>query len=383
MVPQTNLQLLSPLALGALSLRNRIVMAPMTRSRAGEGDAATALNATYYAQRACAGLVIAEASPISAEAQGYPRTPGIHSAAQVAGWRLVTDAVHAERGTVVLQLWHVGRISHPENRLPGTRSVSASALAPKARIFTPSGLHPVPVPHALERAEIAAVVADYARAARRALDAGFDGVEIHAANGYLIDQFLHDGSNQRDDEYGGSALNRCRLLFEVCDAVGAEVGRDRVGVRLAPFGVFNDAADSDPAALFAAAIGGLASRGLAYLHVINVEASGDRHAKAAAPVDVAKFTRARYPGALIVGGGYTPESAEAALQRGDADAIAFARLFIANPDLVERVRRGAPLAEPDRATFYTTGPAGYTDYPTLEAALARASAPEASCPSAA
>ena len=363
---ETDLQLLlTPATVGAWTLPNRIVMAPMTRSRAGDEDAPTALNALYYGQRASAGLVISEASQISPEAQGYIRTPGIYSKAQVQGWRLVTRAVHAEGGTIVLQLWHVGRMSHPENRLPGSRSVSCSALAPSARIFTPSGIHAVPIPHALERAEIAAVVESYAAAARQALQAGFDGVEVHAANGYLIDQFLNDSSNRRSDEYGGDPHNRCRFLFEVCDCVAAAIGANRVGVRLSPFGAFNDVSDSDPARLFSTAITGLSQRSLAYLHVINVETSGDRRAKAAAAVDVAQFARALHKGTLIVGGGYDPASAADALRRGHADAIAFGRPFIANPDLVARVRRGVPLAQPDRATFYTTGPAGYTDYEAL------------------
>jgi N-ethylmaleimide reductase len=334
----------------------------MTRSRAGPGDAATALMAQYYAQRASAGLVIAEASQISPEAQGYLRTPGIHSADQIKGWQSVTHAVHKEGGTIVLQLWHVGRVSHPGNRLPATRSVAPSALAPAISIFTATGPCAAPVPHALDAVEIAGIRDDYARAARNALEAGFDGVEIHAGNGYLIDQFLHDSANRRSDQYGGSTANRCQLLFEVCDRVAREIGGDRTGVRLSPFGVFNDVDDTDPQALFATAITGLGARQLAYLHVINVEASGDRTSSGAA-VNVARFTREHYKRTLIVGGGYTPASAAAVIEAGDADMVAFGRPFIANPDLVNRIREGHSLASATRATFYTEGPVGYTDYP--------------------
>ena len=355
--------LLSPTKVGAWSVRNRIVMAPMTRSRAGAQDVASALNAQYYGQRASAGLIIAEASQISPEAQGYIRTPGIYSRAQIDGWRVVTRTVHEEGGTIILQLWHVGRVSHPDNRLPGTRSVSPSALAPSIPIFTAKGLQPVPVPHALERDEIAGVVEDYASAALNALEAGFDGVELHGANGYLVDQFLQDGANGRADDYGGTPDNRCRFLFEVCDRLAEVVSPDRVGVRLSPFGNFNDISDSDPQRLFATAMAGLAKRRLAYLHVINVEATGDRSAKKEAAVDVAAFARQHYDGTLILGGGYTPSSADAVLRTGRADLVAFGRPFISNPDLVGRARSGLALAPADRSTFYTEGPAGYTDYP--------------------
>jgi N-ethylmaleimide reductase len=362
--PESDLEmLLSPTQVGAWPVRNRAVMAPMTRSRAGARDVATALNARYYAQRASAGLIIAEASQISPEAQGYIRTPGIYSEAQIDGWRLVTRSVHEEGGTIILQLWHVGRVSHPDNRLPGTRSVSSSALAPSIPIFTANGLQPVPVPHVLGREEIALVVEDYASAALNALDAGFDGVELHGANGYLVDQFLQDSANRRGDDYGGTPDNRCRFLFEVCDRLAEVVGPDRLGVRLSPFGNFNDISDSDPRHLFATAMAGLAKRRLAYLHVINVEATGDRSAKQAAAVDVAAFARQHYDGILILGGGYTLASADEALRNGRADLVAFGRPFISNPDLVGRARSGIALAPADRSTFYTEGPAGYTDYP--------------------
>lgn len=359
--------LFSPVQVGALRLPTRIVMAPMTRSRSGPGGVPTALNATYYAQRASAGLIVAEATQISADAQGYLRTPGIHTAAQVTAWRAVTDAVRQRGGRIVLQLWHVGRVSHPDNRAPGSRSVGPSAIAADVRVFTPTGMWPAPVPHALSVEEIQATVRDYARAASQAMEAGFDGVEIHGGNGYLIDQFLHSHANRRADAYGGSASHRSRFLWEVCEATMAAVGADRVGVRLSPLGVFNDVKDTDPAGLFATAIHGLDRLGPAYLHVIHPEVSGDRaHRGGGVPeFDVARFCREHFHGTLMVAGGYDLETAERALQDGSADLIGFGRPYIANPDLVERLRLGAALAVPDRATFYTEGPRGYTDYPAM------------------
>ena len=358
--------LFSPLKVGALHLPSRVVMAPMTRARSGPHGVPTPLNATYYAQRASAGLIVAEATQISAEGQGYLRTPGIHSREQIAAWKAVTQAVHAAGGRIVLQLWHVGRVSHAENREPGTRAVGPSAVAADVRIYTPTGWNPAPTPHALSAGEIAATVADYARAARNAMAAGFDGVEIHAGNGYLVDQFLHANANLRSDAHGGSTGNRSRFLWEVTEAVAGAVGADRTGVRLSPFGVFNGVSDPDPAALFATAIRGLDTMGLAYLHVINPEVSGDRNAKDVAPeVDVPRFCRAHFRGTLMVAGGYDRDSAEAALERGEADLIGFGRPYIANPDLATRLHRGEALATPERATFYTDGPQGYVDYPAL------------------
>jgi N-ethylmaleimide reductase len=354
--------LFSPLRVGAFDLPSRVVMAPMTRARAGRGGVPTALMAQYYAQRASAGLIVAEATQISEEAQGYLRTPGIHSDEQVAGWRRVTSAVHAARGRIVLQLWHVGRVSHDANRAARTRSVGPSPIAPRIRIFTSTGIHPAPVPHELTAAEVEAIVQQYARAARRAMDAEFDGVEIHAGNGYLIDQFLHASSNHRSDGYGGSPQNRSRLLWEVCEAVCLAVGQDRVGVRLSPFGVFNDVDDPDPALLFGTAIRGLSAMRPAYLHVINPEVSGDRSVSVE-DVDVARFARERFGGALVVAGGFDAESAERALQEGAADLIGFGRPYISNPDLPRRFREGIVLVPADRTTFYTEGERGYTDYP--------------------
>lgn len=353
--------LFSPICVGALELPSRVVMAPMTRARAGEGGVPTELMARYYAQRAGAALIVAEATQISAEGQGYLRTPGIHTEEQIAGWRTVTAAVHEAGGRIVLQLWHVGRVSHPDNRAPGTRSVGPSPLAPRVRIFTATGIHPAPVPHELSVPEIAGIVEQYAEAARHAMDAGFDGVEIHAGNGYLIDQFLHAGSNRRADAYGGSAEGRSRLLWEVCEAVCAAVGNDRTGLRLSPFGVFNDVDDADPASLFDTAIRGLAAFRPAYLHVINPEVSGDRSVSVTA-VDVARFSRERFDGPLMIAGGYDAASAERALRDGFADLVGFGRPYIANPDLAHRLRAGLALAPADRATFYTEGERGYTDY---------------------
>lgn len=361
--------LFSPLRVGALVLPSRIVMAPMTRARSGPHGVPLALSATYYAQRASAGLIVAEATQISDEGQGYMRTPGIHTPQQLAAWRVITDAVHGAGGRIVLQLWHVGRVSHPENREPGTRSVGPSAIAADVKIFTPTGMHPAPVPHALTSDEIAAIVSEYAQAARNAMEAGFDGVEIHAGNGYLIDQFLHANANLRTDAYGGDASGRSRFLWEVCEAVMAAVGADRTGVRLSPFGVFNGVSDPDPAALFATAISGLDRLRPAYLHVINLEVSGDRTTQAESEVDVARFSREHFSGKLMVAGGYGLDSAEQALQAGVADMIGFGRPYIANPDLAMRLRRGLDLAKPERATFYTDGPKGYIDYPALAGAV--------------
>jgi N-ethylmaleimide reductase len=357
-------KLFSPFTLGDLHLPNRVVMAPMTRSRAGIGAAPTALNATSYAQRASAGLIIAEGSQICAEGQGYLRTPGIYTPAQTEGWRAVTQAVHARGGRIFLQLWHVGRASHPDNRETGTRAVAPSAIAAPVQIYTAAGLQPAPVPHALSSTDIAQVIAAYAQAARHAVSAGFDGVEIHGANGYLVDQFLQSSSNHRDDFWGGSVNNRCRFLWEVTSACAAAIGNQRVGVRLSPFGVFNGVEDGDPEALFAAAISGLDRIAPAYLHAIRPEVNGDRTTKqTAAHPDIAAFCRRLFKGTLMLAGGFDAPAGEQALLRGDADLIAFGRPFIANPDLVARIQTGAAWAPAERATFYTEGAAGYIDYP--------------------
>ncbi|MBA1446405.1 MAG: alkene reductase [Chromatiales bacterium] len=354
-----NIDLFTPLTLGGLTLPNRIVMAPMTRNRAGEGNVPTALNAKYYTQRAGSGLIITEASQISPKAVGYPATPGIHSDEQVAGWRQVTDAVHAEGGRIFIQLWHVGRISHssmlPENIQP----VAPSAIRPEGDAVTYAGMQPFETPRALTIEEIPGLCADYAAAAQRSRDAGFDGVEIHSANGYLLDEFLRDGTNTRTDTYGGSIENRMRLLDEVITAVSTVWPGNRIGVRLSPENQFNDIRDSQPQATFNAVADMLRGHQLAYLHVLEGDMlGGDRL------VDYHELKR-RFGGLYMANNGYTQARAEQALQQGDVDLVAFGKLFIANPDLPERFAQGAPLSEPDPGTFYGGDEKGYTDYPFL------------------
>jgi N-ethylmaleimide reductase len=355
--------LFSPYRLAAIDLPNRIVMAPLTRDRAGPGNVPTALMATYYAQRASAGLIIAEATQVMPEGQGYDATPGIHSEEQAAGWRKVTDAVHAAGGHIYLQLWHVGRISHTAFQPGGGAPVAPSAIRAKTKTFLNGGFVDVSQPRALETAEIPGIVDAYAKAARLALEAGFDGVEVHAANGYLIDQFLRDSTNKREDEYGGSIANRTRFLFEVVDAVIAVWGAERVGIRLGPVSPANDIADSNPTALFNAVVDGLDARGLVYIHIIEGATGGARdHGQ---PYDFAAL-RKRFRGAYIANNGYDKALAEQTLAADHADLIAFGKPFIANPDLVERLRTDAPLNEVVRETLYGGGPEGYTDYPALD-----------------
>ena len=343
-------------------------MAPMTRNRAGPGNVPGPLNATYYAQRSSAGLIVSEATQVSPQGVGYPGTPGIHSAEQVAGWKLVTGAVHAAGGRIFLQLWHVGRISHPSLQPAGALPVAPSAIAPAGQAWTLDGMKPYVTPRALETAEIAGVVEDYRRGARNARAAGFDGVELHGANGYLIDQFLRDGTNRRTDRYGGSAANRARFLIEVTEAVAGEWGGERVGVRLSPTNPYNDIADSNPAATFTAAVGALDRLGLAYLHIVE-PAAGDPVAAGELP-DI-RFFRKLWRGALIGNKGYDLARAKAVLRDGAADLVSFAALFLANPDLPERLRRGGPFNAPDRKTFYGGAAGGYTDYPPLAGLIYR------------
>jgi N-ethylmaleimide reductase len=354
--------LLSPFTLGPLTLPNRVVMAPMTRNRAGPGNVPGALNAAYYAQRAGAGLIVSEATQVSPQGLGYPGTPGIHSPEQVEGWTLVTDAVHRAGGRIFLQLWHVGRISHPSLQPGGALPVAPSAIAPKGQAWTLEGMKPYVTPHALELAEIAGIVEDFRRGAGNAREAGFDGVELHGANGYLVDQFLRDGTNRRSGAYGGSAENRARFLIEVTQAIVAEWGGERVGVRLSPTNPYNDIADSNPAATFAVAVNALAQFGLAYLHIVE-PAAGDPVAAGEMP-DL-KFFRKLWRGVLIGNKGYDLVRANAVIADGTADLVSFATLFLANPDLPERFRRDGPFNPPDRKTFYGGGAVGYTDYPPL------------------
>ena len=359
--------LLQPLKLRNLTLKNRIVMAPLTRRRAGEGGVPVEMNALYYAQRASAGLIIAEASQISPQGVGYMNTPGIHTPEQVEGWRKVTAAVHDNCGLIFLQLWHVGRVSHsllqPDNALP----VSASALSGGDYITTPQGKKPMEVARPLRLDEIPGIVDDYRKAARNAMLAGFDGVEIHAANSYLPDQFMHSSSNTRTDEYGGSIENRCRLTLEVTDAICEEIGSERTGIRLSPSNIRYGMDDNDAAGLFGYVIGELDKRNLAYLHLVEPMLPLDDHPHMIP--HVAKHFKKHFSGTLITAGNYTPESGSVALESGIADLVAFGRLFIANPDLPDRIALNAPLNKPDTNTFYTRGPEGYIDYPTLNEAL--------------
>jgi len=358
----TNIDILSPFELGPLALPNRMVMAPMTRNRAGRGNAPGPLNATYYVQRASAGLIISEATQISPQGVGYPATPGIHSAEQIAGWKGVTEAVHAAGGRIFLQLWHVGRISHPSLQPSRALPVAPTAIAPAGQAMTAEGMKPFVTPRALDTAEIAGIVEDYRLAARNARMADFDGVELHGANGYLIDQFLRDRTNRRTDHYGGTALNRARFLIEVTEAAVGEWGAERVGVRLSPTNPFNDMDDSNPAATFATAVGELNRFALAYLHVVEPAASDPMPAGAVPDI---RFFRKLWRGTLIGNKGYDLERANAVIRDGSADLVSFAVLFLANPDLPIRFRHGGPFNPPDRKTFYGGTAAGYTDYPLI------------------
>ncbi len=362
---QNNSQpLLQSYQMGPLQLKNRVVLAPLTRNRAGEGNAPTELNAEYYAQRASGGLLITEATQISPQGVGYPATPGIHSPEQIAGWKKVTDAVHAKGGLIFLQLWHVGRISHPDFH-GGELPVAPSAVRPAGQAFTFTGLQDYVTPRALELSEIPVIVADFRQAALNAKAAGFDGVELHAANGYLINQFLDDHANRRTDEYGGSIENRARLLFEALDAVVDAWDADHVGIRLSPSGVFNDMGDSDPRALYTYVIEKLNDYKLAYLHLMNPMAPIDDYPQMVA--DVAGVFAPLYKGTRMLNSGYTRESGNELIAAGGAELISYGKPFLANPDLPERFAREAALNPHNEATFYGGGAEGYTDYPALEA----------------
>ena len=355
--------LFSPVSLGSLQLKNRIVMAPLTRNRAGANGVPQAMNVTYYAQRASAGLIITEATPISPTAHGYPALPGIYSAEQVAGWRKITDAVHEKGGKIVIQLWHVGRISHPSLLPNQVLPVAPSAIKPAGKAFTYQGLQDYVTPRALTLDELPAIVADYVTAAKLAIEAGFDGVEVHAANGYLLDQFLRDGTNHRQDAYGGSIENRMRLLLEVLSAVTSAIGADKTGIRLSPVNPFNDMHDSHPQQHFEAIVNAINAYQLAYLHVVE---GGIHSGGTVTPFDFAAL-RAKFNAAYIANLGYTKATGNDAIARGHADAVAYGVPFIANPDLVERFAKDAPLNEANTATFYGGTEKGYTDYPTLGA----------------
>jgi N-ethylmaleimide reductase len=355
--------LFQPLTLGDLTLANRVLMAPLTRSRALQpGDVPSALTAEYYRQRASAGLIIGEAVAVSPHGKGYAFTPGLYSDEQVAGWRVVTDEVHRARGLMFAQLLHAGRISHVE-LLPGGRAPAApSAIRARAQSFVPAGPVPCSEPQALDLDGIADIVEQFRTSARRAMEAGFDGVEIHGAYGYLLDQFTRDGSNRRTDAYGGSMANRARLPLEVTRAVAEVWGPSRVGYRISPCNTFNDIADSDPAATFGHLAEQLARLGLAYIHVAESDdRQGGREEQTPAVV------RSAFAGTYIASSGYQADTAAERIAQGRADAVAFGALFIANPDLPERFRRGAALNIPDPSTYYGGGARGYTDYPPLPA----------------
>ena len=356
--------LFSPARFGAIDLANRVVMSSLTRNRAGAGNVPTPLMAEHYRQRASAGLILTEATPICAEGHGYPRTPGIHTPEQIAGWKQVTEAVHGAGGKIALQLWHVGRISHPDLQPGGALPVAPSAIRPAGQVFTGQGMRDYVTPRELRTDEIPALVETYARAARNAIEAGFDGVEIHGGNGYLLDQFLRSSTNRRTDAYGGSKENRARLLIEALDAVCKAIGNDRVGLRLSPVTPFNDLSDDNPQETFEYVVAQLNPLKLAFLDVL--QGTGGAPREQWIPFDYDRL-RALYEGKLIRNNGYDLATAQAEVTSGGADAIAFGRLLLANPDLVERFRRGAPLNPPDYATFYTGEAKGYTDYPFLPA----------------
>jgi len=356
----TDIDLFSPIELGDLTLPNRMIMAPLTRNRAAmPGNVPRAMNATYYAQRASAGLIISEAAQVSPQGVGYPATPGIHSDAQVQGWRAVNDAVHAQGGLVFAQLWYCGRISHPDLLPDGQQPVSASAIKPAGEVVTFEGLQPFVEPRALRTDELPGIVDQYRQAAKCAREAGFDGVEVHSANGYLLDQFLRDGTNQRDDLYGGSLENRTRLLMEVLSAVLEAWQPARVGVRISPENSFNDIRDSDPQTTFNFVARTLSGKGLGYLHVVEGEMMGGESS-----VDYRQI-REHFDGYYMANCGYGKARAQAAIADGAADMVSFGQLFIANPDLVQRFKTDAELNTPDPDTFYGGDEQGYTDYPTL------------------
>lgn len=350
--------LFTPLKLGALDLPNRVLMAPLTRCRAEDGHVPGPLMAEYYAQRAGAGLIIAEATMVMAGNSAFWREPGVYSVAQVEGWRRVTDAVHAKGGRIALQLWHGGRACHPLLN-DGATPVAPSPIAIEGEVLTPDGMQPYVTPRALDDGELPAIVEGFAQAARNARAAGFDMVELHGANGYLLDEFLRDGANRRNGPYGGPLENRARLMFETLQAVIDVWGADRVGLRLSPLNSYNSMQDSDPVGMTAWMAQALNRFGLAYLHVMRADFFQRQTG------DVMTAARENFKGPLIGNMGYGADEADAAIREEKADAIAFGAAFISNPDLPARIKTGAPLAAPDQATFYTPGPAGYTDYPAM------------------
>lgn len=349
--------LFKPLTLGRHTLRNRVMMAPMTRSRTDDATGVpSTLTEQYYAQRADAGLIVTEGTFPSPSGKGYVRTPGIHSAAQIDAWKRVTDAVHAKGGVIFLQLMHCGRISHPSLQPDLATPVAPSAIAAEGKVFTATGPQDFVVPRALETDEIAGIVDDFRQATRNALQAGFDGVELHAASGYLPEQFLSSGTNQRTDRYGGSLPNRARFILDVLQAMTDEAGGERVGIKISPEMGFNSVSDANPQQTFQYLVQSLAPLGLAYLHL----------ARTRSPFDYRALLRPLFAGTLLLGGGLDGASAATLLDAGAMDAAVFGSLYLANPDLVQRFATDAPFNAADRDTFYSDGPHGYIDYPTLE-----------------
>ena len=360
-------KLFEPYKLGPITLPNRFAMAPLTRNRAvPPGMVPNPLAVEYYGQRASAGLLITEASQVSQQGQGYQDTPGIYSREQVAGWRKVTDRVHERGGRIFIQLWHVGRISHVSLQANGGKPVAPSAITAKGKTFVNGTFADVSEPRALELSEIPGIIDDFKRAAENALAAGFDGVEIHGANGYLLEQFAKDGTNKRTDAYGGGIENRARFMLEVSKAVAAVAGAERTGIRISPVTPANDITDSNPQPLYDYIVDGLNALGLIYIHVVEGATGGPRDI---APFDYGSL-RKRFKQAYIANNGYDFDLANKQLDAGAADLIAFGKPFISNPDLVERLKQGAPLNAWDKNTFYGGGAKGYTDYPTLAQAQA-------------
>lgn len=353
--------LFTPLKAGALLLNNRILMAPLTRTRAGLEHMPNALMSEYYSQRASAGLIITECTMVSENTSAFAAEPGIYSAEQIAAWKLITDAVHAKGGKIVMQIWHAGRAAHPANN-GDAENLAPSAIAIEGEVHTAKGKLANATPRELRLDEIPGIVQAYAQGAKNAMAAGFDGVEVHGANGYLIDQFLRDSANKRSDSYGGSIENRARFLCEVLTAVCAAIGSDRVGVRLSPLNSYNSMIDSDPLAWTDYLTKRLNDFNLAYLHMMRSDFYQVQKG------DVMRIARENYKGVLIGNMGYSAEEAESAIKNGQLDAVAFGTGFLANPDLPARIKAGAALNAADPATFYTPGPHGYTDYPTMEQA---------------
>lgn len=343
-----------PIKLGRMELANRIVMAPMTRSRGSDGDLVSDLHVDYYRQRASAGLIITEGAQPSKNGKGYCRTPGIYNEQQVAAWKRVTDAVHADGGKIVLQLMHCGRVAHSDNKDADAETVAPSAVTCPDQIFTETGMQQMVAPRALTTEEIPEVIEEYRQATENAYAAGFDGVELHCTSGYLPAQFLSTGTNQRDDQYGGSLENRLRFVLETLDAINSVDGSDRVGMRICPGNPFNGLQDDNPEETFEELLGIVDKMDLAYLHVIRMPQG---------PVDNLALAKRQYEGNLIINDSYSLEEANEAIDNGDGDAVSFGRLYISNPDLVERLRSGAKLARLDASTLYTPGPEGFTDYP--------------------